>query len=167
MALSDILTEVKNKWHGNFPQQQLPMSRKNKKWRIACIEWADARTFFNYSPVRNATIHKKINYDLFNGKLHMQDLEVVLNPEGLKEKSTPTTIQHYPIINSKLQILRGEESKRVFDFKVVVTNPNSLSEIEENKKQEVLQQLQQLVANQSQSEEEFNQGLEKMSDYFD
>lgn len=150
----------------NLPQQQLPMSKKTKAWRKQHLDWADARTFFNYAPVRNSVIHKRINYDLFNGKLHMQDLEVVLNPEHLKEKTTPTDIQHYPIVNSKLQVLRGEESKRVFDFKVVVTNPNSISEIEENKKAAVLQQLQQLVADQSQSDDEFQQRLEKMSDYF-
>lgn len=150
----------------NLPQQQLPMSKKTKAWRKQHLDWADARTFFNYAPVRNSVIHKRINYDLFNGKLHMQDLEVVLNPEHLKEKTTPTDIQHYPIVNSKLQVLRGEESKRVFDFKVVVTNPNSISEIEENKKAAVLQQLQQLVADQSQSDDEFEQRLEKMSDYF-
>ena len=150
----------------NLPQQQLPMSKKTRAWRKQHLDWADARTFFNYAPVRNSVIHKRINYDLFNGKLHMQDLEVVLNPEHLKEKTTPTDIQHYPIINSKLQVLRGEESKRVFDFKVVVTNPNSISEIEDNKKVAVLQQLQQLVADQSQSDEEFEQRLEKMSDYF-
>ena len=150
----------------NLPQQQLPMSQKTKKWRKIHLDWADSRTFFNYAPVRNSTIHKKVNYDLFNGKLHMQDLEAVLNPEAIKEKITPAAIQHYPIINSKLQVLRGEESKRVFDFRVVVTNPNSISEIEENKKQQLLQQLQQLVADQSQSEDEFNENLQKMSDYF-
>lgn len=166
MDINGVINEAKLKYHGSFPQQQLPMSRKNRVWRVACIDWADARTFFNYAPVRNSVIHKKINYDLFDGKLHMQDLEVVLNPEHLKEKTTPTDIQHYPIINSKLQVLRGEESKRVFDFKVVVTNPNSISEIEDNKKVAVLQQLQQLVADQSSSDEEYQQKLEKLSDYF-
>lgn len=150
----------------NLPQQQLPMSRKTKAWRKQHLDWADARTFFNYAPVRNSVIHKKINYDLFNGKLHMQDLEAVLNPEHLKEKTADTIIQHYPIINSKLQVLRGEESKRLFDFRVVVTNPNSISEIEDNKKAEVLQQLQQLMADQSTSEEEFQQRLTKLNDYF-
>ena len=166
MNVTEIIRAAKLKYNGGFPQQQLPMSQKTKVWRVACVEWADARTFFNYSPVRNSVINKRINYDLFNGKLHMQDIETILNPEHLKEKVTPADIQHYPIINSKLQVLRGEESKRVFDFKVVVTNPNSISEIEDNKKAAILQQLQQLVADQSSSEEEFQQKLEKMSDYF-
>ena len=69
-------------------------------------------------------------------------------------------------MNSKLNVLRGEESKRVFDFKVVVTNPNAITEIENNKKQELLQKLQEWVSNTSQSEEEANQELEKINDYY-
>lgn len=96
----------------------------------------------------------------------MDDLALVLNPENIKAGFIPDKIQHYPIMNSKLNVLRGEESKRVFDYRVVITNPNAISEIEANKKQEILQRMQQLVAETSQSEEEFNAGLEKMNDYF-
>lgn len=150
----------------NLPPQQLPMSKKTKEWRKKHLDWADGRTFFNYSPVRNSVIHKKINYDLIDGKLHMSDLEQVLNPENIREMTSPNTIQHYPIMNSKLNVLRGEEAKRLFDFKVVVTNPNAISEIENNKKAALLQELQQLVADQSMSDEEYQQNLEKISDYF-
>lgn len=166
MAKNDYAIKAKQKYKGKFPPQQIPMSQKNKVWRAACVEWASDRTFFNSAPVRNTTIHKKINYDLFDGILHMNDLEAIINPEYIKEKDVATPIQHYPIINSKLQVLRGEEYKRLFDFRVVVTNPNAISEIEENKKNELVGQLQQLIMNQSSSEDEFNQRLEKMSDYF-
>lgn len=150
----------------NLPPQQLPFSKKNKKWRKAHLDWADSKTFFNYSLVRKSVIHKKINYDLLNGKLHMSDLELILNPENLQAGFIPDRIQHYPIMNSKLNVLRGEESKRVFDFKVVVTNPNAISEIENNKKQELLQKLQEWVSNTAQSEEEANQELERINDYY-
>lgn len=150
----------------NLPPQQLPFSRKNKAWRKRHLDWADSKTFFNYSLVRKSVIHKKINYDLLNGKLHMTDLELVLNPENIKAGFVPDRIQHYPIMNSKLNVLRGEESKRVFDFRVVVTNPNAISEIENNKKEELFQRLQQLMTDTSKSEEEFNQELEKLNDYY-
>ena len=150
----------------NLPPQQLPFSKKNRKWRAAHLDWADSKTFFNYSLVRKSVIHKKINYDLLNGKLHMSDLEMILNPEKLQAGFIPDRIQHYPIMNSKLNVLRGEESKRVFDFKVVVTNPNAITEIENNKKQELLQKLQEWVSDTSQSEEEANQELEKINDYY-
>ena len=150
----------------NFPRQQLPFKAKSKAWRVKCVDWGDSKTFFNYSPVRKSVIHKKINYDLVNGKLHMEDMQAVINPENLKVGYIPDRIFHYPIINSKLNVLRGEESKRVFDYRVVVTNPNAISEIEENKKQALLQDLQQLIADTSLSEDEFNQKLEKLNDYY-
>lgn len=150
----------------NFPRQQLSFKAKSKAWRKSVLDWADGKTFFNYSPVRKSVIHKKINYDLLNGKLHMEDLQAMVNPEDIKTGYSPERIQHYPIMNSKINVLRGEESKRVFDYRVVVTNPNAVSEIEENKKAQLMMSLQQLIAEKSQSEEQYNQELEKLNDYY-
>ena len=77
----------------------------------------------------------KINYDLYHGKLHMSDLRMLLNPYDLDASFIPDAIQHYSVMNSKLNVLRGEESDRPFDFRAVVTNPNAISEVEENKNQ--------------------------------
>lgn len=148
-----------------FPPQQLPFNRKTKKWRKLHCDWASSKAFFDYSPVRKSVMHKKINYDLLNGRLHMKDLMLIVNPNNIQAGFIPDKIQHYPIMNSKLSVLRGEESKRVFDYRVVVTNPNAISEIENNKKQELLQRLQEMVSNTAQSEEEFNAELEKLNDY--
>lgn len=150
----------------NLPPQQLPFSKKTKKWRKQVMDWADSKTFFNFSLVRNSVIHKKINYDLLNGKLHMEDLELIINPDDVQAGYIPDKIQHYPIMNSKLNVLRGEESKRVFDYKVVITNPNAVAEIENNKKQELFQRMQQLIQNTAQSEEQMNAELDKISQYY-
>ena len=150
----------------NLLPQKLPYNRKNAKWRKQMLDWADSKTFFNYSLVRKSVIHKKINYDLLNGKLHMSDLEVIVNPENIKSSSSTERLQHFPIMNSKLNVLRGEESKRVFDYRVVVTNPNSLSEIEEEKKNALLQDLQKLIQEKAQSEDELKRGLEKLNEYY-
>ena len=91
----------------NLPPQQLSFSRKNKVWRKKHLDWADGKTFFNYSLVRKSVIHKKINYDLLNGILHLSDLELILNPDNQKSSFIPDKIQHYPIMNSKLNVLRG------------------------------------------------------------
>lgn len=150
----------------NFPRQMLPYSKKTRKWRRENLLWANTKTFFNFAPIRRSMRHKMINYDLLTGKLHMEDLQMILNPDHVEAAFIPDKIQHYPIMNSKLDVLRGEENKRVFDFKVVVTNPNSISEIENNKKNALLQDLQQLIADTSMSEDEFNQRLEKLNDYY-
>lgn len=149
-----------------FPPQQLPFSKKNKNWRKKHCDWADSKTFFNYSVVRNNVIHKKINYDLFNGILHMGDLMRILNPDNIQAGYIPREIQHYSIMNSKINVLRGEETKRLFDYKVVVTNPNGITEIENAKKAELFLRLAMLLSNRAQSEEEFNAELEKLAKYF-
>lgn len=155
-----------NTINSGLPRQMLPFSKKTKEWRKKNVDWAVAKTYFNYSLVRKSVTHKAINYRLLDGHLTMSDMQMILNPENLTANYIPDKIQHYPIMNSKLNVLRGEESKRVFDFKVVVTNPNAITEIEENKKAALLQDLQQLIADSSVSEEDFNQKLEKLNDYY-
>ena len=150
----------------NLPPHQLPFKRKNKEWRKKFIDWADSKTFSTNSLVRKSIMHKKINYDLLRGILHMSDLELILNPDHLKAGFIPDRITHYPIMNSKLNVLIGEESKRVFDFRVVITNPNSISEIENNKRDAIRERIQQLLSDDSLSEDDFNQKLEQMNDYF-
>ena len=150
----------------NLPPHQLPFKRKNKEWRKKFVDWADSKTFSTNSLVRKSVMHKKINYDLLRGVLHMSDLELILNPDHLKAGFIPDRITHYPIMNSKLNVLIGEESKRVFDFRVVITNPNSISEIENNKRDAIRERLQQLLSDTTMSEEDFNQKLEQMNDYF-
>lgn len=101
-----------------------------------------------------------------DGKIHMDDIELILNPEGIKANFIPDKIQHYSIINSKLNVLKGEELGRVFDYRVVVTNPNAISEIENRKKKELFENLQQLIQDNSINEEQFNTELEKLNDYY-
>lgn len=149
-----------------FPPQQLSFNRKTKAWRKKIVDWASSKSFFNYSMVRHSVVHKKINYDLIAGKLHIKDMMLVINPNSIDAGYIPDSIQHYPIMNSKLNVLRGEESKRVFDYRVIVTNPTAISEIERNKKSELFQRIQQLLSETSQSEEEFNVELERLNEYY-
>ena len=69
-------------------------------------------------------------------------------------------------MNSKLNVLIGEESKRVFDFRVIITNPNSISEIENTKRDAIKERLQQLLADTSIDDNSFNQKLEELDDFF-
>ena len=146
---------------GGFPSQQLSFRRKDKKWRKQCVDFGESRSLMHYSLTRKSVAAMKINYDLLHGKIHMDDLKRLTNPYDIDASFIPDNIQHYPIINSKLEVLQGEENKRLFDFRVIVTNPNAVSEIEEEKNQLVNQKLQELIMDSSQSEEEFQRELEK------
>lgn len=149
-----------------FPPQQLSISRKNATWRKSVIDFADSKLHFNHTSVRQSVLHQKINYDLITGKVHMEDIELMTNPEGIKANFIPDKIQHYSIMNSKLNVLKGEELGRVFDYRVIVTNPNAISEIEENKKAALFNSLQQVIQDTAIDEEQFNQELERLNDYY-
>ena len=47
------------------------------------MDYFDSYSWEANSAVRNSVHHKKINYDLLNGKLHMSDLEQIVNPDGI------------------------------------------------------------------------------------
>lgn len=149
-----------------FPAQQLPYKQKGKTWRKQCVDFACNHPFLVNGANRKSVIKKQINYNLLNGILDMEDLEIILNPTNTKDNLIPKQIQHYPIINSKLQVLRGEESKRLFDYRAIVTDPNSISEASNEKKTQLLQDLQQLIENTSISEEQLNQRLEELNQYY-
>ena len=150
-----------------FPRQVLSYKQKSYKWRKKCVDFADAKgSMLNYSPVRKSVLHKKINYDLVNMKLHTEDIQYVLNPNKLKASFIPDNLQHYPTINSKLNVLRGEALSRAFEWHVIVTNPNSISEIENTKRDAVYQSLQNLIQSTSVSEEDLQKRLTEQDDYF-
>lgn len=151
---------------GRFPIQTLPYRSKGEKWRKACVDWAADKSYFNYSPIRRNTVKMKINYDLINGKVRMSDMEAVLNPNGVVSIAVPEKVVHYPIINSKLNVLRGEEGARTSPYRVVITNPNAVSEIEKEKKRLFDQRIQQIVQDPSLSEEEAAKQAEDTQYYF-
>ena len=151
---------------GGFPPQQLSFNKKGKKWRKSCVDFGDNHSLIHYHLARKSVRAMNVNYDLINGKVHMDDIKLLVNPYNLNASFIPDSIQHYPIMNSKLTVLKGEEAKRIFDFRVVVTNPNAVSEIEEEKNSQVNMMLQQMLLDNVQSEEEFNQEVQKQSDYF-
>lgn len=119
-------------FNSSLPPQNLPYSKKNREWRKRHLDFADSKSFLNYELVRKSVAHKVINRDLMNGILHMKDLQLVLNPQHIESELlySQERIPHFPIMNSKLNVLRGEESKRLFDYNVIVTNPNAISEME-------------------------------------
>jgi len=101
----------------------------------------------------------------------MNDVQAVLNPNQIESSFSPEKIQHYPIINSKLNIIRGEEWGRRFEATVVVTNPDAISEISEAKMESLLQGLEEqftvgIDPGQEGAEEQQEKQLAKIADYY-
>ena len=150
---------------GHFPKQKLSYKQKTKKWRKENVDWADSKSIIYDNTVRKSFYNKKINYDLYNQKVHLDDMKLVLNPFGINADFIPNNIQHYPILINPINVLVGEEAKRRFDFKVIVTNPNAISEKEKEKKAELSSRMLNLLQSTSSSEEDLDRKLQELDEY--
>lgn len=149
-----------------FPRQKLPSSKKGKEWRKAHLDWADKNSYLFNSSVRRSLRGKKINYDLFNGILHEEDMKKTLNPMNKRVGLIPRDIQHYSIINNPLNVLIGEESRRKHDYVVKVCNDDAVSSIERQKVQEAQVKIVEIITNESISEEQAKSEIENVQQFF-
>lgn len=147
-----------------FPRQKIPFKKKNKSWRKLHLDWADKRSRFFNETIRKRFSDKKVNIDLYNGKVNKDDMKLSLNPSNLDDFYIPESIQHYPIVAPRIDVLVGEEAERRFDWKVKIINPTAISSIEDNKKKQIAAKIEELIS-QNYSEEEMEKELSKFSDY--
>lgn len=145
-----------------LPPQQLSFAAKNVSWRKKHLDWADNHSSLTNTKIRKTIAHKKINYDLVDGILNLNDCAMILNPDSIDASYIPENIQHYPTINSKINILRGEEISRRFEYRAICTNPAAISSIEEAKTKEMYDAFKLIIENTAQSEEELKIQLEKL-----
>jgi len=139
----------------SFPQQRLSLKDKKKNkdaWGKNVLDEIDKYNTSSFDG-RGDWERKRANYDLFNGKLSKNDFEYVCKPYGDGVGEMPAEMRHYDIMSPKLRVLFGEEIKRPFNFKVVSSNPDSISEKEREKarllqqyvQQEIQQRIQQKI----------------------
>ena len=148
----------------NFPKQKLSFKQKGKKWRKSHLDWADDNSYLNNSAVRKKLKNKRINLNLYNGKVDVNDMKLILNPGGMEQFFVPDAIQHYPIITPRVNVLVGEEKRRKFDWSVQIINPDTLSKIKEDKKKMVDQKIMEMLQSDV-SDDDLEKELVKYSDY--
>ena len=148
-----------------FPRQKLSFKKKNPTWRKAHLDWADNNSFLGSETTRKKVKDKVINQNLYNGIIDMKDLKLVINPGEMEQYYVPDTIQHYPIITPRVNVLVGEESRRKFDWAASITNPETLSSIKKDKKAMIDQKIQEMLQAGAASEEELAKELEDFAEY--
>jgi len=134
-----------------YPPQKLSRKEKDEKWYIQNINY-----FLNLStPLSLGTgyatnaagevsdyANMAANYDLVNNIVNENDFNYVTHPYG-ENLEFPAKLRHHDLISPKMKVLLGEEIKKPFEYKVVVTNEEAVSEIEEQRKEMLLQAMEQ------------------------
>ena len=118
-----------------FPSQKLPMSKKTKAWKEACVDYI-ANNSIAQMGINGRTKQEEMQtyYDLYNSIYNEKDLKYVTNPFKQND-GFPATAQDYNIIKPKVDLLLGEETKRPFTFKVCRTSDIAASDVQDQAKQ--------------------------------
>jgi len=146
-----------------FPSQKKPIGSKNTKWRENCIDGAESIAIFNDEGLRKSYRTKKINYNLYADILDDDDVKKIVDPLGLDNTYTPAKMQNYPIINPKVDLLWGEETKKKFEWRLRTINDDAISE----KEKDLNDQLSQILVEQIQAEAVDEEDLQKKLAEFD
>lgn len=144
-----------------FPSQKRTRGQKTKSWAKQCIEAADSKAMYQHEGVRNLRRTKFINYQLYNGVIDRQDMELTINPYRTVAAFIPDELPHYPIAAPKINLLLGEELKRRFDYKVVVTNPDAISQKEQQLKEQWEAKIMELIENSGLDEQKMQEEIQR------
>jgi len=155
---------MSNTGPNGFPSQKKTKSQKTKEWAMQCVDYANTQSSIFNQGVRKSRREKYINYRLYNGYIDMTDLELTVNPYKTIGSFIPDSLPHYPIAAPKIDLLVGEELNRRFEYKVIVSNPEAISEKERSKAELWRKQLINLLI-QDKEEEEAKNILEKYDKY--
>lgn len=133
-----------------FPRQKVSYKEKSQEWREQCVDSVISLCNAFGRSRRSNNKQKRRNYNLFNNKINKADFDYVLNPfnlskEAIKEFQFPATLQPYDVVSQYFNLLLGEESKRPFKPIVRAVNEDVVSQKQEQKKQEILQTLEEML----------------------
>ena len=140
-----------------IPQQKLPLSKKTKKWREACVE---AFIDMSNNSLSQRKDYLKSLYDYYNGVIEESDYRYVLNPYGKSRTNFPSKMRNYPIIKPIIDLLLGEKSKRPLNYTVSILNDDAVSRKEQEKQDLLIQNLEKQFVNSLQ-EKGIETGMEQ------
>lgn len=132
------------------PNQKLSLRKKTEEWKQANVDAYIGKSTMGgvTGTARKAEI--KIAYDLYNGVFDEKDFKHITDPFKADE-GFPASLQNFNHIKPKIDLLEGEETKRPFNFKVIQTNEEATSKVQEKYK-EILTQTMMDIALKGESD---------------
>jgi len=136
-----------------FPVQKLPLSKKTREWKEESVDAIVAREGSGFVGGIDRKSNMLTAYGLYNSEYNEEDLKYVTNPFKV-EDGFPAKMQNFNIIRPKIDLLIGEESKRPFNIKVIQTNYDAVTKVQEEKKNLLLQYIQSYLGIQQDENEQ-------------
>jgi hypothetical protein len=164
---------LQNQTPSSMPSQHIKSTRKGPEWGRKCVMAIKGMSSGIDDMGRSTRENKEENYDLVNSRYKEEDFDHVLNPYGFDMKEfggTPTKMQNYNIIRSRLATLQGEEMNASLNFFVYAISGEAVS-AKKQKRKDMLKDLMKaqirmefaLDDQVTQLEEQMNQLQQQMS----
>ena len=151
-----------NLYNISFPQQKLPLKKKNEQWQHDCVNFIIGEG----DVVSGGTSSSRFGeiqtyYNLYNSIFDEKDFKRITNPFKV-EDGFPATPQDFNIIRPKVDLLIGEETKRPMNFRVVRTSQEAASDIMDKEKEMLMQYIMASITARMSPEEaqQFQQQLQ-------
>ena len=143
-----------NIYNAGFPQQKLPLKKKDEKWQHDCVNYIIGEgNIVSDGPTHSKFGELQTYYNLYNSIFDERDFKKITNPFKV-EDGFPATPQDFNIIRPKVDLLIGEETKRPMNFRVVRTSQEAASDLMETQKQLLIQYLQAAITSKMGPEEQ-------------
>lgn len=143
-----------NIYNAGFPQQKLPLKKKDEKWQHDCVNYIIGEgNIVSDGPTHGKVGELQTYYNLYNSIFDEKDFKKITNPFKV-EDGFPATPQDFNIIRPKVDLLIGEETKRPMNFRVVRTSQEAASDLMEVQKQLLIQYLQAAITSKMGPEEQ-------------
>lgn len=152
-----------NLYSAAFPQQKLPLTKKDEKWQHDCVDYIIGEGNVTSGGGRRDTQHGEMQtyYNLYNSIFDEKDFKRITNPFKVDD-GFPATPQDFNIIRPKIDLLIGEETKRPLNFRVVRTSQEAVSELQDKEKEMLMQYMMAAIQSKMGPEEQqqFQQQLQ-------
>ena len=165
------MKEKNNLALSGFPYQKRSYKEKTKKFFETCVEAGIQEANYNNrdslsnTSVRTSRKNKLINYNLYSDIVDKKEMDKAINPYGLSTHNFPATYRNYPLVNPSINLLCGEERKRIFNPIVTVLSDDAITERLDKIKDMFAQQYIQMVQDTSLDEKEIEKRLTKFDKY--
>ena len=152
-----------NLYNSSFPQQKVPLKKKNEKWQHDCVNYiiGEGNIVSGGGQTKTRYGEMQTYYNLYNSIFDEKDFKRITNPFKVDD-GFPASPQDFNIIRPKIDLLIGEETKRPFNFRVIRTSQEAASELQERAKEMLLNYIMSAITARMGEEEaaQFQQGLQ-------
>jgi len=150
----------------SFPKQKLSYKDKTEDWAKENVRMGITLADYDPGKIRKTKDEMRLNYKLVSGDFDEKDVDRSLNPLNLKGVRWPVKIQNYPIELTKLDVLKGEELSRPFNWFLRASNDHVVILKQEREQEDIKNYLLAQLDNPNYSEIQTKKDLQKMKKYY-